>query len=78
MADFALRALKHLQLPLKSPLEAVLPSTRGSITGCGLGKGQCMLTPGSEKGPVTRQFASKFDFTWCEGGWERDDGREES
>lgn len=48
MTDFALRALKQLQLPLKCPGEAAPLSARGIIIGCGLGKGQGVLTPGQQ------------------------------
>lgn len=70
MRDFALRALKHLQLPLKSPLEAASLSARGSIIGHGQGKEQCVLPSSSANASsrardpsVTWLFVSMFDFT---------------
>lgn len=46
MRDFALRALKHLQLPLKSSLEAAPLSARGSIIGHGWEKNSVCSLPG--------------------------------
>lgn len=63
MRDFALRALKHLQLPLKSPLEAAPLLARGSIIGHGWEKNSVCSLPGLYKGPLRDLTVSMFDFT---------------
>lgn len=61
--DFALRALKHLQLSLKCPLKALL-SARGWAAGQGLGQGQHALTPRSANASSRPRFFEHTNPLW--------------